>query len=887
MLWPCFQWPERLSEVSEIRVSLPVLFPAQEAIAAEAARYVVVAGGGFSGKTTSALDVAIASPMGALYGHPVAICLPDEDAVLRAKRRVAQMLQPLIAGRMDRPRVDLTTGGSILFIAMDAERLALWDQLALVVVDDAHLMPRIYDTWTDVLKPMLARYRGRAFIFGKPKGVRNGFYKLFAETATDAQYASIHLPTSANPHYPAAKLAEDRAAMGDEAYAQERDALFVDAPIELSLSQTIIGRDETFRMWCQRLANEGLLVDGHPFTFDDRPAMWFLYDQIPSTIEEAYERVVVLMKCTQVGFTVAEILAMIYLSLKFMPMTIGMYLPNRDLASIKSSDRFMPILRTIPAAYALLTGDDETGGKMKGEGNIMRRNVGGSRFYFLWTSGKGATESVPMDTISLDEVQEMKKADIEKVKERMSASRIRFTLAGSTANWPDEDIHWMWKRGTKHQFHTRCPACSKGNVLDEYFPECIGFNREAVVAKTGKTGDYQYVCQHCKGWIVDPQQGEWLPLDAEAHDISIHYPQMLSPTISARQIIEKYYNADDMKNFFNRVLGKPYVDPSQVPVTLEMLNSCAEEGMRLGVRWKDRGANTYMGIDQMGSFNVVLICERLPSGHQAVIHAEVILTKPTAENPDVSPFDRCSELMGLYGVQVCVVETLPNYNDAKRFAARHPGKVFLAGYANLKEAMLMWGDAVPSKQERKTSEEDQDRYTVTLDQYKCMQVALKRVQERMTVFADPDELIQEVLTEDTRGDKVIKRVLRDIVFFHFTRTALVAMKDEEQHLYKRKVVKVGIDPHFSYAYMLMNVAWARAHGTSSFLFPDEKEEAELVTRPGAVVQSQVIQIVREQSAAIGIDTCGTCANQLGGYCSERFLNVRDADPACDLFIRED
>jgi hypothetical protein len=324
--------------MAEIRISLPILFPAQESIADSKARFTIVAGGQFSGKSTSALDVALMSPMGALHGFAVLLCLPDDDAVLKAKRRIAQMVQPLVVGRADRPRLELSTGGSILFVAMDAKDLQLWDQVALVVVDDAQLMPRIYDSWLDVLKPMLARARGRAWIFGKPAGTRNGFFKLFALADEDPDYAGIHLPTSANPHYPADKLKADAEAMSDDVYLQERGGQFVEAPIELSVSQTIIGRDETFRQWCERLARDGLLVDNKPFTMEDRPAMWYLYDQIPSTIEEAYERVIVLMKCTQIGFTVMEIMAMIYLSLKFMPATIGMYLPNRDLASDQVSE---------------------------------------------------------------------------------------------------------------------------------------------------------------------------------------------------------------------------------------------------------------------------------------------------------------------------------------------------------------------------------------------------------------------------------------------------------------------------------------------------------------------------------------------------------------------
>jgi hypothetical protein len=44
----------------------------------------------------------------------------------------------------------------------------------------------------------------------------------------------------------------------------------------------------TFRQWCELLGEQGLKVDGKPFKLDDRPAMAWIYDQIPTTREEAY-----------------------------------------------------------------------------------------------------------------------------------------------------------------------------------------------------------------------------------------------------------------------------------------------------------------------------------------------------------------------------------------------------------------------------------------------------------------------------------------------------------------------------------------------------------------------------------------------------------------------
>jgi len=890
--------------VAELRIKLPKLTPLQARIAASPARFNVVAGGIDSGKTTLAIDIALASKFGAIRGFPVAILLPSENEVDAVKRRIYGMIEPLISAqsRMDRDRIVLRTGGGVIqLVAMD-KPFRLWDQFALVVVDDAPHIEQLADAWANAIEPLLTRYRGRAWFFGKPAGMFNDFARMARMADDDRDSAVFHMATEENPHADMEALERDRARMKPEAFQQERCGAFVDG-IELTDEQAIIGPDESFRDWCLRLAASGLQVDDMPFELDNRPAMWFVYDQIPGTIEEAFERIVVMMKCTQVGFTVMEMLAMIYMAIKFMPCKIGMYLPDMNLAGVKSSIRFMPILRTIPAAHQLLTTDAVTGAS-KGEGNVLVRVMGRSRFHFMWTSGKGATESIPLDVLSLDEVQEMTKEQIEKTKERLSGSRIKFTLAGSTANWPDEDIDWLYKQGTMHQFWTLCPNCGEHHALDSYFPACIRYDDD--------TREYRYVCKSCDGWIDDPQIGEWrahrgtlqwvtiatdkkntievqrwVDADGTILPVSLHFPQFLSPTISARNIITKYHNADDLKNFWNRVLGKPYTDPSQVPVNLEMLNACAAEGMRLGLQWMARASGAYMGIDQMGGYNVAIIGIRMPTGHLGIVHVEEILTQPTPENPEASPFDRCDELMEQYGISVCVVETLPNYNDAKRFANRHPGKVFLAGYQKIDDDMMRWGDAALSNAERKTDEEDRDRYSVMLDQYKCMQVAMKRIQNKVTVFPNPDGLHQEVLEKGTKGERVRIALLKDRVFMHFTRTALVVEKDDEEKKYTRRVVKVGIDPHFSYAYMLLNVAWARAHGVTMFLFPEESKPATATANAGAVANSPVVKAIAEQQQMVEeMGTCGGCENfdPDAEYCLERELRVRARDVACFFWM---
>jgi hypothetical protein len=627
-------------------------------------------------------------------------------------------------------------------------------------------------------------------------------------------------------------------------------------------------------------------VDGKPFTLDDRPAMAWIYDQIPSTREEAYRYVLVLMKCAQVGFTVMEMLATIYLGIKFGPCIVGMFLPDMNLAGLKSSERFMPIVRSVPDVHDLMTQDAPDGsGRKTGEGNVNRRRIDQALFIFTWTSGRATTESIPMDVLSYDEVQEMTLEQIEKTQERISASTIRFSLMGSTANWPDADIDFWYKKGTRHQFHTRCPTCGTAKPLDDYFPECIRFDKV--------TDRYRYVCPNGH-YLVDTQDGEWIaefperdpgpeldvPMKERRLRIrSIHFPQYLSPTISADEIITAYNTASDMKNFFNRKRGKPYVDPSQVPVTLEHLARCVLAGKAAGIVWEAKGKGCFMGIDQMGNFNVHVIKKRRPDGRQQLVHIE--------ETYDADPFLRSSELMDLYDVSVCVVEINPNYNDAKKFANRHKGRVFICdSFGKIKEGMIQWGDAPKlDVSERRTDEAERDRYTLRMDQYKCMQVSLAKftAKEPHCLIPDPQGLIQEVIDKGLRQTAAVAPRM----FHHLTKTALVAEKDDETNEYKRRVVKIGIDPHFSYANMLCDVAWARSHGTASFIIPEGGSvQQEMKTKAETMNMHGLPSAVASMMEGLPDGVCGRCTafDAETSMCADRMLQVGPKDVACVLYV---
>ena len=461
---------------------------------------------------------------------------------------------------------------------------------------------------------------------------------------------------------------------------------------------------------------------------------------------------------------------------------------------------------------------------------------------------------------------------------------------------PDLDIHFWYLEGTQEVWHTECPCCGTFSDLSDpggIFPDkSIGYN-------TGQydgapVNEYVWTCPSCKGWIQDPQIGKYIITNPRANPKmrSFLLPRTISPKITPRKMIEAWGRAktgNQKKSFYNRTLARPYIDADQLPVTMAHCLAAMQAGIAAGLKWETKhdGKSSYFcGIDQMGSFNAVIIKKRMPNGAQAVVHVEAVF--------DDNPFDRCSELMDIFGVSVCVVEQLPNVNDARRFANRHKGRVFLAGYADLRDDQMVWGDDL-SKSDRRTSEEDRSRYSVTLNQYKCMQTALFRVRDGVCLFPNSDDLVQDVI-----DNGVTKRIpiLRDWVFFHYTKTALVVddgtetsngqvKKQTEARKLRMKVLKVGIDPHYSYANMLCDVAWARSHGTTTFIMPEANRPSGEQLRPEQISVAPVINIVEALRAeALTGEVCGRCTayNDETGMCEQRWFGVNPSDPGCIEFV---
>jgi hypothetical protein len=128
-----------------------------------------------------------------------------------------------------------------------------------------------------------------------------------------------------------------------------------------------------------------------------------------------------------------------------------------------------------------------------------------------------------------------------------------------------------------------------------------------------------------------------------------------------------------------------------------------------------------------------------------------------------------------------------------------------------------------------------------------------------------------------------------MVWRHYTRTGLVLEEDEERRRTRRKVVKLGLDPHFSFGLLALCAGWFRAHGTGTVILPGvgpSAPEAAHARRLAAAMPGAPAGLIALMTSVPV--TCGRCVSfepqqQHGGRCREHGFHTGPREAACPLF----
>ncbi len=394
------------------------------------------------------------------------------------------------------------------------------------------------------------------------------------------------------------------------------------------------------------------------------------------------------MKSAQAGFTEVGINITLY-TIDVLKQNVLYVLPTLGEASDFSRTRFNPALNLSPYLKDVFTDANNVGLKM----------AGNTALYIRGSRGDSNLKSIPVSTLILDELDEMDQSQIELAIQRLSGQLEKKVWYISTPTIPTHGVSLEYAKSTQEHFYFTCPGCSK---IDEFrYPDNLELCGEDMNDPDCHRSRYR--CSMCKyifqqyvdadGIIRQDDKlaalyntGFWKPtvtgVDDNRRGFSIN--QLYSYTVSPAEIAVAHFKAQTNQyanqEFHKSILGVPFVgEKSQV--TDEMIQGAMKEYRckQLAIKPGQKRMIT-LGIDQ-GKWSYWVVCEwfypELCLDLNSSAQCRVLdAGKFYEEDWEVFP-DR---LMHEWQVRACMVDADPNIQEARRFARRFPGFVWLNRY---------------------------------------------------------------------------------------------------------------------------------------------------------------------------------------------------------------
>jgi hypothetical protein len=428
------------------------------------------------------------------------------------------------------------------------------------------------------------------------------------------------------------------------------------------------------------------------------------------------------MKAAQMGLTEVAI-NIAFHTVDIKKRDVLYVLPTALNASDFSKSRFNTALLHSKYLKSLFTDTNTVGLKQ----------AGGVSLYIRGSRGDSNLKSIPVSCMVLDEMDEMDIKQVWLALERLSGqlAKNRFVFSLSTPTIPQFGIHKLFLQGTQEHFYFKCPRC--GRRTEFIFPECLEICGETITDPDVKKS--HLICKECKKKIEHEEKLDFLKkafwettVNVDDDHRSFYINQMYSYTVTPSDLALAYFRGvgDEaaMVEFHNSKQGLPYIpDGGQVTESeIEMsIRNYFKESQR-----PDIGTDRciVMGIDQ-GKFNHIVVVEYLLNGTMDLNAAAFAKVLWMGKLPG-DDFHNLDPLMREWQIRAAVIDADPQINDARRFAKRFPGYVYLCRYRR----------GVTGKELAK-SEEDSGATIVTVDRTNWLDASLGRLHsDRVTLPAD-------------------------------------------------------------------------------------------------------------------------------------------------------
>lgn len=409
--------------------------------------------------------------------------------------------------------------------------------------------------------------------------------------------------------------------------------------------QREIGGCGNLSNWCVQM---NVMLDGRPFTFDRHE---YLREPYADTHPDQTE-----IKATQLGLTSKAMLRAMY-GARYGKYGGILYLfPSKSDILDFSKSRITPLIEDNPETIGKWVQDTNSAGVKK---------IWNTYLYLRGMRSKVGLKSIPVDFIIYDELDEAPQKAVDMAQERMAHSEIRETLKLSNPTIPDYGIDKAFQETDQKYWLLKCPACNHYTNLVDTFPGCLREMEDGRVIRA---------CEKCGGEL-DCARGEWVAKRPGADKRGYHYSQLFSTYVSPRDILHQFRTTNNLQDFYNLKIGIAWIEAENRLAVEEVLHLCGSDG----IRQMDLGPCS-MGVDQGKDLHVVIGRK----GHDRldqIVHLGVYR--------DWEELDR---LMHNFNIQRCVVDALPETRNARAFAERFGGRVFLNYYQEHQKGSYRWNE---------------------------------------------------------------------------------------------------------------------------------------------------------------------------------------------------
>ena len=424
---------------------------------------------------------------------------------------------------------------------------------------------------------------------------------------------------------------------------------------------------------CSRWA-EHRRVMGAPFNGN----YGFLHHPWCREIHDSQAAWTIAMKAAQLGVTETGI-NRAFFTLDQSKRDVLYVLPTSLNASDFSKARFATALKLSPYLKNLFVDTNTVGLKSTGA-NVL---------YIRGSRGDSNLKSIPVSELVLDELDEMDTHAVWLALERLSGQIEKHILTISTPTVPKYGIHKLYLTSTQEHFYFQCPCCSRWTELT--WPDCVEIIGESVNDPRCKESFLK--CKECKHKLEHADKplflagGQWKATESNVspeESRGFYINQLYSSTVTPGELVTAYHRGlgDEAANteFHCSKLGLPFIGVG-AQVTDEMIEACLK-GHTINEARPQIGGNRLitMGVDQ-GKTGYISVVDWLFDHHPGSDISSAAIGKllwfgKFAEDD----WSYLGELMREWQVLACVVDADPNVNDARRFAKKFHGYVWLTRY---------------------------------------------------------------------------------------------------------------------------------------------------------------------------------------------------------------